>query len=245
MPGSGWKGEGGMIAPAGVLALGIIIAASIGAYTFYAVRTLDNTLSVTGSATQGARADSAKWSVTVSRSALEGQIASVQGRVANDVQTVVDFFRTSGIEPENIRVSPVSVDQEYTSDSNAPRRYTVRQELSVTSDDVELVERLSTDLGSLIAKGILVTTYRPEYYISNLPEIRVALIGKAVEDARARAEQIASSTQQKVGRLKSASSGVVQVMAPNSIEVSDYGSYDTSTIDKQVMVTARAVFLLK
>jgi len=37
----------------------------------------------------------------------------------------------------------------------------------------------------------------------------------------------------------------VQVLSPNSIEVSDYGSYDTQTIQKEVMVTARAVFLLK
>jgi hypothetical protein len=48
-----------------------------------------------------------------------------------------------------------------------------------------------------------------------------------------------------VGRLKSASSGVVQVLAPNSIDVSDYGSYDLQTIDKEVMLTARAVFFVR
>ena len=73
----------------------------------------------------------------------------------------------------------------------------------------------------------------------------MALIGKAVQDAKARAESIAKSTGQSVGALKSASSGVVQVMAPNSVDISDYGSYDTSTIDKQIMVTARATFFLK
>ena len=56
---------------------------------------------------------------------------------------------------------------------------------------------------------------------------------------------IASSTGQTVGKLKSASSGVVQVMQPNSTDVSDYGSYDTSTIEKEVSVTARAVFFVR
>jgi hypothetical protein len=231
--------------PAVVLALGLIVAASIGAYAFYGVRSFDNTLSVTGSATMEVEADAAKWTVSISRLAFEGEIPYIQSRVSADTQRTVDFFEKAGVAPEVILVSPVSVDQEYTSDTNAPRRYNVRQDISISSDDPAHVERLSHDIEDLIAGGILVNSYRPEYYVTGLPSIRVALVGKAVEDARARAIEIASSTGQKVGRLKSASSGVVQVMAPNSVEVSDYGSYDTSTIDKQVMVTARAVFFLR
>ncbi|MBC7321113.1 SIMPL domain-containing protein [bacterium] len=66
-----------------------------------------------------------------------------------------------------------------------------------------------------------------------------------MNDARARAERIAQSTGQKVGSLKSASMGVVQVLAPNSTEVSDYGTHNISTIDKEVVVTVRVVFVLK
>ncbi|HPO83031.1 MAG TPA: SIMPL domain-containing protein, partial [bacterium] len=68
---------------------------------------------------------------------------------------------------------------------------------------------------------------------------------EAMNDAKARAEKIAQSSGQGVGSLRSASMGVVQVLEPNSTEVSDYGSYDTSTIEKEVMVTVRATFLLK
>jgi hypothetical protein len=39
--------------------------------------------------------------------------------------------------------------------------------------------------------------------------------------------------------------GLVQVMAPNSVEVSDYGMYDTSSIDKEIMVTVKASFEIK
>ena len=49
----------------------------------------------------------------------------------------------------------------------------------------------------------------------------------------------------KIGVLKSASSGVVQVMAQNSVEVSDYGMYDTSKIEKEIMVTVKASFEIK
>ena len=234
-----------IVAASGVLGLGIIIAALAGALTFYNVHALDNTLSVTGSATQSVKADAAKWSVSVARSAYENEVATVQGKVAHDAQTVVGFFTAAGIAADKVMTSPVSVDQEYSSDANAPRRYTVREQITVSSSDPQQIEKLSKDIGGLAAQGILVSAGQPEYYISDLAKIRVTLIGKAVEDAKARATSIADSTGQRVGALKSASSGVVQVMAPNSVEISDYGSYDTSTIDKQVMVTARATFFLK
>lgn len=229
------------------LVLGVCLmgAAGIGAYSFYRVHTLDNTLSVTGSATQDATADSAKWTVSLSRSAFEDSVSTVQTRVASDAQQVVNFFAAAGIPAEKITVSPLFVDQEYSSDANAPRRYNVRGEVSIQSDDPQLVKKLSKDINTLTAKGIVISAQMPQYFISTLPDIRVALIGKAVEDANARAEQIAKSTDRSVGALQSASGGVVQVLAPDSIEVADYGSYDTSTIDKRVMVTARATFYLR
>jgi len=233
------------VLPAFVLALGLVASAVIGSYTFYQVRSLDNTLSVTGSATEDVKADAAKWSVSVTRSAVESTIPAVQMRVANDTKQIIDFFTAAGIPADKVLVSPVSVDQDYSSDKSAPRTYQVREQITVQSDDPQIIDKLSKDIGTLAQKGIILSAYQPEYYVSTLPKIRVALIGKAVSDARARAVEIASSTGQSVGALKSASSGVVQVMAPNSIEVSDYGMYDTSTIDKRVMVTARATFFLK
>jgi hypothetical protein len=35
------------------------------------------------------------------------------------------------------------------------------------------------------------------------------------------------------------------VLVPNSVDVSDYGSYDTSSIEKEIMVTVHPVFGLK
>jgi len=75
--------------------------------------------------------------------------------------------------------------------------------------------------------------------------LRVSLLSDAIKDAQARAAKMAEATGRKVGDLKSAASGVVQVLSSNSLEVSDYGTYDTSKINKNVMVTVRAAFGLK
>jgi hypothetical protein len=66
-----------------------------------------------------------------------------------------------------------------------------------------------------------------------------------MKDAQKRAESIAQSTGKKIGNLKSASMGVVQVMQPNSVDISDYGNYDVSTIEKEIMITVKASFSLK
>jgi hypothetical protein len=237
--------EKNTVAPALVLGLCLMGAAGIGAYAFYKVHTLDNTLTVTGSATTDATADSAKWTVSLSRSAYEADLPNAQTRIANDAKQVSDFFTKGGIASDKVTISPVYVDREYSSDQNAPLRYTVRTDVSVESDKPELVQKLSKDISALAARGIVVSAQMPQYYISNLPELRVSLIGKAVEDAKARAEQIAKSTDRSVGALQSASGGVVQVLAAGSVDISDYGNYDTSTIDKKVMVTARATFYLR
>ena len=46
-------------------------------------------------------------------------------------------------------------------------------------------------------------------------------------------------------RARAAASGVVQVLPKGSLEISDYGSYDTSSIEKEVMVTVRATFTIE
>jgi uncharacterized protein len=233
------------IAPALTLSAGIVLSACIASYTLFGVYAMSNTLSVTGSATATSTADSATLSITVSRGAFEGSTASVQRSVAEDVRAVSRFLEQNGIADDSISIDTMYTDREYSSNENAPRRYTVRQTISIHSNDPYAIEKLSKDALDLSARGINLQINQPQYFISNLPELRIALVGKAVTDAKARAESIAESAGQRVGSLQSAASGVVQVLAPNSIEVADYGSYDTSTIEKIVMVTTKAVFQVR
>ena len=56
---------------------------------------------------------------------------------------------------------------------------------------------------------------------------------------------ISSSSNKTVDTVKSVTMGVVQVMPVGAVEVSDYGSYDTSGIEKEVMITVKTIFSLK
>jgi hypothetical protein len=123
--------------------------------------------------------------------------------------------------------------------------YTINQGITVQSGDVRKVQALANASESFQGSGYLVRTGYIEYTYTKLDEMRVKLLGAAITDAEARADSITSMSGRETGDLKSASSGVVQVLAKNGVDISDYGSYDTQSIEKDVMVTVRAVFSIE
>lgn len=228
-----------------ILGISLIISAGIGAYTFYRVKSLENTLSVTGSARVRVISDVVRWVGEFSRNIPEDSLKKGYQQMNRDLNKVLDFYKENGIDTKNLIISPVSVEKPWIYNQNLPREYILKQTVEIQSNDIEKITNLAKNFQGLLDRGVLFSTQSLEYYYSKLPELRVNLLTEAMNDARARAERIAQSAGQKVGSLKSASMGVVQVLAPNSTEVSDYGTYDTSTIDKEVMVAVRAVFVLK
>lgn len=234
------------VTPSFILGVGFILAAAVVSYALYSIRALDNTLSVTGSAKQEVTADTAKWTIQVYRTVFQEGVQGAYSQVAQDSAAVKAYFKTAGIAEEDMTSNTITSDQDWSySNNGGPSRYMVHQEITITSKDVEKIQALSQGVSTLINRGYTISPRQPEFYVSNLPELRVSLLGEAIKDAKVRANEIAKSGGSSVGKLRGASSGVVQVMAPNSTNVDDYGSYDTSTIKKEVSVTARATFLVK
>ncbi|MEI6581228.1 MAG: SIMPL domain-containing protein [bacterium] len=228
-----------------VLGLSIIISASIGSFTFYKLRSMDY-ISTTGSAKKAVVSDKVKWSSSITRSTRQSTIKDGYTKLDSDLKEVKSFLATNGIPIESIDISPIFMNEVYEQNPGVDKKYNLIQNIEVQSSDVQKISDLSKNISTLIIdKGVLFSTNSLEYYYSKLPEARVELLAKAVDDAKARAEQLAKAGGKKIGVMKSASSGVVQVMAPNSVEVSDYGMYDTSKIDKEIMVTVKASFEVK
>ena len=230
-----------------LLAVGLVISAGIIAKTLLDIRSLDNTISVSGSAKIEVTSDSAIWRGSFSRNAFQDQLKEGYAKMKTDEQIVNQFLSDQGIKPENIEISPVFVNEVYKYNTNydGPTEYNLIQNVTVKSDTPQSMESLAKDAEVLAQKGVIFSPNAIEYYYSGLPELRVSLLPDAIKDAKARAEAIASSSGQKVGSVKSVNMGVVQVMSKGSIDISDYGMYDTSSIDKEVMITVKAIFGLK
>ncbi|MCX6347772.1 MAG: SIMPL domain-containing protein, partial [Actinobacteria bacterium] len=141
--------------------------------------------------------------------------------------------------------SPVYMDAPFMYDSNAAKEYILRQTVEIQSKEIQKITDLSKNVQALINEGVIFSISSLQYYVTNLPELRINLLADAVKDAKARAQKIAEGTGKKIGTIKTANMGVVQVLPVNSTDVSDYGTYDTSTVEKEVMITVTVLFTLE
>jgi len=228
-----------------ILGLSLIISTSLGAFAFYKIRTAD-TITTTGSAKKAYVSDKVKWASSITRVVKASTIKDGYAKIDTDLKSVKSFLATNGISEDSIDISPVFMNEIYEQNPGPEKSYNLVQNITVQSPDVGKISDLAKNVSSLVSvNGMLFATNSLEFYYSKLPNARIELLASAVGDAKARAEQLAQAGGKKIGALKSASSGVVQVMAPNSVEVSDYGMYDTSSINKEIMVTVKASFEIK
>jgi hypothetical protein len=228
-----------------ILGGSFLIAILIAMGTVFRLRGLNDTVSVTGSAKMEVTSDQAKWTTQISRTVRESTLNSGYSQIAGDLAKTTAFFKEQKIEDAEIDVTPVSMNEVYQQNQTAEKLYTLSQTFTVQSNDVNKLTDASKNISSIVGQGVIFSSLSLEYYYSKLPEARIQLLSQAIADAKARATELAKNSGSKVGSLKSASSGVVQVQSLNSTDVSDYGSYDTSQIEKQVTVTVKASFSLK
>jgi hypothetical protein len=209
----------------------------------FASRSSDG-ITVTGSAKTTATADNAVWTLSVSLSSPT--VATAVKKVDADVEALSNYLTQGGVSADSLTLGAVSTfaNEEY-SNGNATGRilsYRASREVTVRSKDVQLISKLSQGIGSLLATGINANNYGPQYYISNLPELRPQLMSEAMKDAKVRAEALTKAVGGNIGSLVNVKAGPIQITTPDSTMTADYGAYDTSTIEKTVTATVSVTF---
>jgi hypothetical protein len=189
--------------------------------------------------------DQVKWTTQVTRTVHESALKTGYSQIADDTAKAKAFLLSEGITENELTIAPVSMNEVYQQNQAAEKIYTLSQNFTVQSHDVAKVTAAANHLAAIINQGVIFSSLSLEYYYSKLPEARVQLLSQAIDDAKARATELAKNSGRKVRTLKNATSGVVQVQSLNSTDVSDYGSYDTSQIEKQIAVTVKATFALR
>ena len=124
--------------------------------------------------------------------------------------------------------------------------YTLSRTISADITDLELAKSIGTDVTAKAAENdIALSSSNTNYQYMGLEALRPKLLKLATEDAKVKAESMASSTGRSIGSLRAGRMGVVQVLAKNSVDINDYGAYDLSSPEKDVFVTVNVTFELK
>lgn len=235
-----------LVAAMTLLVLSLFIIVVYAAQVVYNIKLSGDTIEVTGSAKEAVVADTGRLTLLIeTKTGLQDQQAGTV-RVKNAVDKITKYLIEQDLNEYETPAGNTYPTYYYPQNSEPVQTgYTISRSVVVMSGEVEKLTNIANDIGPLSGVGYVISTGGLELTYSKLDEMRVKLLTEAIKDATDRANAIAENSGRSVGPLRNAVGGVVQVLPQGGVEISDYGSYDTVSLNKEVMVTTRATFGLE
>ena len=166
-----------------------------------------------------------------------------------------DKLKSLGFTENMLEDKSISCDEKYRSETLKENNKTVTKDIfehyyltysvRVRTSNVRLVEANALKLYDLAAQKYDISVGSPQYYISNPEQYKLELVDKASASAAERARTAAGQSGSKIGALIKARQGVIQITSPASNETSDYGVYNTSSVNKVMRLVMTLEFSLK
>ena len=205
-------------------------------------------INVTGSATKEIRSDYIVWKSEFSR--READLKAAYKGLQEDLDKVKAYLASKGVSEKETIISQVITEIVYKknekgNDTNDIQGYRLTQGVEIRSNDVDKITTVSRESTELIDRGVQLASFAPEYFYTKLDELKLEMLGKATENAKGRAANMAKATGNKIGFMRSARMGVFQITPITSTEVSDWGMNDTSSLDKKVMAVVTVSFAIE
>lgn len=229
--------------------LSVVLAAGLIFSTSLATGNLSkDVITVTGSSYKTVTSDSGRLEFRImSRKPTK---ATAYDTITKQIPQVKEFIKAKGFQDSEIEIKAPNGYYTYKTlpngnTTNEIEYYNISQPMYVTSKDVQKIKELSTELQTLINKGIDIDAYNPEYFYSKLADDKVEMLGEATKDAKERAASMLKATHNRVGKIQSVKMGVFQITPVDSTNVSDMGISDTTSIEKKITSVANVTFRIK
>lgn len=237
-----------LIIPSLFVSIALVLAAYIVASEVRKIKEADQVIKVVGSAKQELISDFGILQATLSGS---GQSTSTALQsLKNQKEPLLEFLSQKGFPESKVSFEPPFENHLFEYDQNGRYtgeviRYSYSQRFTVESTKVSTIQELSLELIGLVEQGVSVKVQPPQYFYQDLAEVKIAVQSLAAADAKARAVKIAKATDTKLGPIRGARMGVLQITPKNSNTVSDYGINDTTSIEKEITAVVSAEFQVR
>ncbi|MEE3001788.1 MAG: SIMPL domain-containing protein [Planctomycetota bacterium] len=202
-------------------------------------------ITVKGKATKRILGDYGVWNV---RTKSNGTTLSEAYQSLEETNSAIStFLDEQGFSVHEIGLGPITTETHYARDEEGHKSrdvegYTLNRLHTIRSGKLRELQQAASEITELIARDMQVISAHPEFTVTTLPDIKVALLAQAASNARDRARRIVEGSGGRLTELKSVRQGVIQVTRPDSTRVSSYGIYDTSTIAKDASVVVTVTF---
>lgn len=236
-----------------IFGISFILGAFAVGNSYYKAKKPTKTVSVVGLAEKDFVSDLIVYDFSYSVKNMEMKTAYIE--LKKQTEIVKKYLKEKGINDSEITFKSVTnrEDNEYNYDRASERSYYVftgyvlTQNVRIESKDVEKIENLHLNIADLLDEGVTIQANDPNYYYTQLADLKIEMLDEATKDARHRAETIATSSGSKLGDLKVANMGVFQITAPNSND-EDYtwgGVFNTSSKNKRASINMRLTYYVK
>ena len=212
-----------------------------------------HTIAATGSASVDFESDTIIW--RGSFSAQDYTSKAAYNKIKNDSALVKKYLLDNGVTEDEIVFNSVDIWKTYKDiyDDNGnyvgreQEGYSLSQTVTVSSGDIDKVEKISRDISSLLETGVEFESQSPEYYYTGLDDLKLSLIEQATANAKERINIMAANSGARIGKLRNSNLGVFQITATNS-GTSSYtydGAFDISSRKKTASITVKLEYDLK
>ncbi len=228
-----------------ILAVGLITSVVIGTNGIVKIKSSANTIMITGSAKQQITSDLIVWTGRFDERSPE--ITDAYAKLEVSRGKVEKYLESKGIRKEDIVFSAINTNifyqlSDYGMYTNEVDYYDLSQTVTISSSDIDGITNLSRNATELINEGISFISDPPQYLYTKLADLKVNMLAEATKDAKRRAEMMAENAGSKLGKLKYADMGVMQITPLYSNDVSDYGISDTSSLEKEITAVVHCKF---
>ena len=234
-----------LILPAVIISLVFLIGVIIIVSAWKSNYSSNQTITVTGSAKQDITSDFAilKGMLFVESPNAE----SAYKELEREKPILFSYLKSKGFSKDKIELSTITNFPVYQlsptgQQTNTVIAYNYSQRIAIQSTNVYKIKAISLEISSLIEKGVNFRVDMPEYHYLKLADLKIEIQAAAAKDAMVRAEKIAEATGRKLGPMRSAKMGVLQITPRFSNQVSDYGINDLTSIDKEITAVVNASF---
>ena len=211
------------------------------------------TVTVKGLVEKEVKADQAIWTLNFRRAG--DNLKDVHTKIIADRDATVAFLKKQGFKNEEITWQPSkTIDKlarEYGQNEQHFRfRYVVTSSLRVMTKNIDMVLLALGATEELLKAGILLDGQQgegmanPRYILTTFNALRPQLLAEATKNARFTAEQFASDSGARIGKIRSANQGMIQIFGSEGNDESAPYS-PTSTPVKKIRVVSTFEFELR
>jgi Uncharacterized protein conserved in bacteria len=231
-----------------ILALGAIISCLILTNGLVEIKSSKTNIIVTGSAKQQITSDKIVWNGHFSTKSAK--LTEAYTKLESSRDKVNNYLLSQGVKKDelvfsSITTTPTYVISDMGNNTNEIDYYTLTQTVTISSNEIDKITDISRNATALLNEGVEFESDAPQYLYTKLADIKVTMLAEATKDARKRGQMIAENAGSKLGELKYADMGVIQITPLYSTEISDSGINDTTSLEKEITAVVHCQFEVK